>query len=370
MSKPTATEKNVAEDSGQHDPAGSETAGLVQGLASTAQTMSSSLQSMQQALIGNMQQAAQMTMSMNMMMEELVKRAVQVGVHTERLRLPQNLSSSPDAAATSYRPRYRCALRVTISNKSPIPLLKMATKLWFSKRIPSQSSSTAVSVLSGAHGLTDESQIEILPLNKRSSKKPITSEDNDPYLLVFSETRGALPESLDTSVEPLVQGSLGSSAYLPSGATANATLELSVSALEQLNGAISIEFASPGTGGTLSVAHRFGIRLLHLVDCNYVAAVEAAPTVLTRQLDKLTGIPAVIVDIGRIREVFAVPPADGIAPGALLLFDLCLADCTIGLQIDSISHDSQSVVCEWISSIGDNQTLLSLVPLLAEELNM
>ncbi|KAJ2093551.1 hypothetical protein GGI09_005793, partial [Coemansia sp. S100] len=105
MSKPTATEENAAEDSGQHDPAGSETAGLVQGLANTAQTMSSSLQSMQQALIGNMQQAAQMTMSMNMMMEELVKRAVQVGVHTERLQLPQDLSSSPDAAATNYRPR-------------------------------------------------------------------------------------------------------------------------------------------------------------------------------------------------------------------------------------------------------------------------
>ncbi|KAJ2860478.1 hypothetical protein GGH94_005492 [Coemansia aciculifera] len=368
MSKPTATEKNAVEDSAQHDPANSETTELVQGLASTAQTMSSSLQSMQQALIGNMQQAAQMTMSMNMMMEELVKRAVQVGVHTERLRLPQSLPSSLDAAATGYRPRYRCALRITIGNKSPIPLLKMTTKLWFSKRIPSQSSTATIPTRSETQGRTDENQIEISPLNRRSDEKPTTFEDSDLYLLAFSDTQGTLPESLDMSVEPLVQGTLGSSTYLPSGATANATLELSVSALEQLNGAISIEFASPGTGGTLSVAHRFGIRLLHLVDCNYVAAVEAAPAVLIRQLDKLPGISAVTVDIGRIREVFAVPPADGIAPGALLLFGLSLADCTIGLQIGSIAHDSQSAVCEWISSIDDDQTLPSLVPLLAEEL--
>ncbi|KAJ2816844.1 hypothetical protein GGI24_005598 [Coemansia furcata] len=369
MSKPAATDNSTADDSPEHVPVNSETTDLVQGLASTAQTMSSSLQSMQQALINNMQQAAQMTMSMNMMMEELVKRAVQVGVHTERLRQPYNSHLPPDATATtSYRPRYRCALRITVNNRSPIPLLNMTSKLWFSKRIPSQASTTLLSTFSETNGRTDESQIEISSLSKNLDEKPTTVEDNDAYVLAFDDIQGALPESIDTSVEPLVQGTLGSSTYLPSGATASATLVLSVRALEQLNGAISLEFASPGTGGTLSVAHRFGIRLLHLVDCSYVATVKAATTLLTRQLEKLSGIPAVTVDIGRIREVFSVPPADGIAPGALLLFGLPPVDCAIGLQIESISHDSQSAVCEWISSIGDHQTLLSLVPLLAEEL--
>ncbi|KAJ2414201.1 hypothetical protein GGI10_002550, partial [Coemansia sp. RSA 2530] len=152
------------------------------------------------------------------------------------------------------------------------------------------------------------------------------------------------------------------------GDTASSTLVLSIRKLEQLNGAISVEFVSPGTGGTLSVAHRFGIRLLHLVDCSYVAAAEAGPALLAHQLDELLGSPTISVDLGRIREVFAVPPADGIVQGALLLFTLPLAGHMVGLRVGSVSHDSQSAVCEWVSSIGDHQAVLSLVPRLAAEL--
>ncbi|KAJ2729502.1 hypothetical protein IW152_005601 [Coemansia sp. BCRC 34962] len=368
MSEPTAPERNAAEDSAQHhDPANSETTDIVQGLASTAQTMSSSLQNMQQALLANMQQAAQMTMSMNMMMEELVKRAVQVGVHTERLRLSSNLSM-PSDTSTSSRPWHRCTLRVAINNRSPIPLLKVTTKLWFSKRALSQSPTTIVSNGSGTQDRADESQIEISPQSRSSDDKPTTLVDREAHLLAFSSAQGVLPEAVDTRVEPLVQGSLEPSSYLPSGATASATLVLSVGKLEQLNGTISVEFVSPGTGETLSIVHRFGIRLLHLVDCSYVAAAEAGPALSAQQLDGLPGIPTVSVGLGRIREVFAVSPAAGIAPGALLLFTPPHAGYMIGLRIGSISHDSQSAVCKWISSISDNQVMLSLVPRLAEEL--
>ncbi|KAJ2627523.1 hypothetical protein H4R22_004363, partial [Coemansia sp. RSA 1290] len=60
MSDPKESEKQT-EESGE----------IVKGLSQTAQTLGSSLQAMQSALIGNMQQASQMMQSMNHMMEEL-----------------------------------------------------------------------------------------------------------------------------------------------------------------------------------------------------------------------------------------------------------------------------------------------------------
>ncbi|KAJ2322737.1 hypothetical protein GGI00_005835 [Coemansia sp. RSA 2681] len=365
MSNPANNAENAEEDSAPHTP---EAAELVQGLASTAQTMSTSLLNMQQALLGNMQQAAQMTMSMNMMMEELVKRAVQVGVHAERLSL------LPDTAAiaTGGQPRYRCALRVAVRNKSPIPLLKMTASLWFSRRVPPLSSvapKTGTPAHSGTRDQADECQLEISQLGKSANEMLAASEDSDTVQMALGKAKGVLPDSIDTSALPFAQATLGSSTHLPSSAEAGALLVLSVSALEQLNGAIAVEFASPGTGGTLSVSHRFGIRLLHLVDCRFVACSSVSQTLLTRRLRQMPNVSAIAVDILHIRKMFAVPPADGIAPGALLLICMPRADCAIGLQIASISPDLQSATCTWMTSpLIDAQGLLSLVPLLEEEL--
>ncbi|KAJ2885845.1 hypothetical protein IWW38_005280, partial [Coemansia aciculifera] len=105
-----------------------------------------------------MQQAAQMTMSMNMMMEELVKRTVQVGVHAERLPLASDTANN--------RSRYGCVLRVSVRNKSPIPLLKLKAKLWFSRRVPLDSTS----ILLKSHDRADECQLEISSLDKRTAE--------------------------------------------------------------------------------------------------------------------------------------------------------------------------------------------------------
>ncbi|KAJ2741478.1 hypothetical protein GGI20_005161 [Coemansia sp. BCRC 34301] len=355
MSNSADNAENTEEDRVQHS---SDAAELAQGLASTAQTMSASLQNMQQALIGNMQQAAQMTMSMNMMMEELVKRAVQVGVHAERLLL----APASAATASSNIPRYSCALRVTVRNKSPIPLLKMTASMWFSRRVSS--------LQSEAQGQTHECQLEILSLGKHANEMLAAPRDSDAFQLKLDDVKGVLPDSIDTSALPFAQASLGSSTHLPSSAEAGALLALSVSTLEQLNGTIVIEFVSPGTGGTLSVTHRFGIRLLHLVDCRFVDCSSAGQALLHHRLSKVANVTTVAIDILRIRQVFAVPPADGIAPGALLLFSMPCADCTIGLQVDSISRDSQSATCTWMVSPLpiDDEDLLSLILLLEEEL--
>ncbi|KAJ1863134.1 hypothetical protein LPJ78_004260 [Coemansia sp. RSA 989] len=101
MSDPKEPEKQT-EESGE----------IAKGLSQTAQTLGSSLQAMQSALIGNMQQASQMMQSMNHMMEELVRRSVQVRIF----------------AKPSLNPGFNTHLNITIYNRSPIPLQNLSIK--------------------------------------------------------------------------------------------------------------------------------------------------------------------------------------------------------------------------------------------------
>ncbi|KAJ1817019.1 hypothetical protein LPJ56_002180, partial [Coemansia sp. RSA 2599] len=106
-----------AKDTGREEDMGADAANpVMQGLSDTAQTLGASVQAMQQVLLGNMQQAAQMTLSMNQMMEELVKRAVHVSVISQ----PSHQTGS-------------CSLVLRITNRSPIPLSRLTTKLWFAR---------------------------------------------------------------------------------------------------------------------------------------------------------------------------------------------------------------------------------------------
>ncbi|KAJ1731083.1 hypothetical protein LPJ61_002708 [Coemansia biformis] len=299
---------------------------MVQGLSDAAQTIGLSLQVMQRALVGNMEQAAQLTLSMNRMMEELVKRSVHVGVFARR-------SSEAPRDATGYR----TGLAVTIKNGSPVPLQGAHVKLWFAPRRSQL-----------AHPI--QAQLAL-------------AEDCACGIALGPSSGGLSDDGCGPESEPFVQTTQG--VDLASGATAEALAVLSVDALEQLSGRIAVEFPSPGTGQLLRVEHRFGIHLLQLTTGSFIRADAATDTAALVPVD---GARPVDVELGGARDLFAVPPADGIGHGCVLAVGV--GGSLLGLRVRDVHADAPTATCEWVAAAGALPELLELVPRLAEELRV
>ncbi|KAJ1781137.1 hypothetical protein LPJ59_007113 [Coemansia sp. RSA 2399] len=160
-----------------------------------------------------------------------------------------------------------------------------------------------------------------------------------------------------------------------SGATAEAAVRLSVSALKQMDGQITATFISPGTGTPLSVSHRFGIHLLHLTANQrcFIAAKDVAHKLGGRTIEELPSIdsqsPGSSVDLAYLRNAFLVPPADGIDVGSVFVL---LADgngaVVLGMRISSIDAGSQQAECTWVGE--SDQTTLDILPLFAKEISL
>ncbi|KAJ2715054.1 hypothetical protein H4R19_001414 [Coemansia spiralis] len=294
------------------------TGDMVQGLSDTAQTIGHSLQLMQRALVGNMEQAVQLTLSMNQMMEELVKRSMCVGVFARR-----PAAVPPGALA------YHTGLVMSVKNGSPVPLQGAHVKLWFT---PHRSQ------------LAHEVHAQVEPMTGGIALAPksgrLPSAECGPESEPFAQTAEALG--------------------LASGAAAEAHIVLSVDTLEQLSGRIAVEFPSPGTGQLLRVEHRFGIHLLQLAACSFVHADAAS-------LVAVDGVEHVDVDLGRARDIFAVPPADGITPGSVLAIQV--GESRLGLRVRSIHDNAPVALCEWVAEVSCcSANVRGLMPRLADEL--
>ncbi|KAJ2084009.1 hypothetical protein H4R24_000357 [Coemansia sp. RSA 988] len=293
---------------------------MVQGLSDTAQTIGASLQAMQTVLVGNMQQAAQMTLSMNNMMEELVKRSVQVSVFAHK---PSDFADTRG---------YRINLQISVSNKSPIPLQNAHIRLWFCPR---------------------------QELYKKGVN--MVSKQKDDSHMVFEQSVAQLPDKFEDAL-PFIQTVDGF--CVASGATTETELELDIDVLHQLNGRISLEFSSPGTGHQLSVSHRFGIHLLQLVECFFVrdqsALEEAGLAVVPDSL-------SVKVDLARMRSLFRVPPADGVGIGCLL----CVRthEILLGLRVIAVVENARTASCEWLATTAATSAKQELIQHLTEELS-
>ncbi|KAJ2374092.1 hypothetical protein IW150_003291 [Coemansia sp. RSA 2607] len=287
-------------------PAHEDTSSGIRGLADTAQTLGSSVQAMQQVLLGNLQQAALMTSSMNQMMEELVRRAIHTTVDAQ---------SAP----------HGCSLHVRVHNRSPVPLSSLTLRLWFSPRRP----------LAEALGVR------------------------------ISGTEGALfagvvgDEVMSAGSEEEVSVKYRAQTSLASGAVCDGKLHLEVARPLQIAARISVGFASPGTGQTLAVENRFGIHLSQLMRCAFAAddgSLEADVLEDTEMLD---------LDLAAARTVFAIPPAVGIVPGTLLT--AAFGQHRLVLRVTSVSDDLRSARCQWLTSDAD---LIPLIPALSEELSV
>ncbi|KAI8319269.1 hypothetical protein GQ54DRAFT_299472 [Martensiomyces pterosporus] len=291
-------------------------AGIAQGLSDTAQNIGASLQAMQGALISNMQQAAQMTMSMNMMMEELVKRALQISV-----------IACPLEQEESGSPRYQTVLDIKVRNRSPIPLVDMAVKLHFAP----------VSPLACPVNLS----LNAVPQSNSGTRAQTAGSGRGQ--LVFSDVAKTLDEQRCKDDSPFAEST---PTVLASGAEAAAQVALGIDALEQLSSQISVEFVSPGTGKSLVVTQRFGIRLLNLVGCRFVSAAGVKEL---EQLDEVPGVDAISVDVRSMRELFAVPPADGVGVGSVFVLNIDEA-AQLGLRVHGIAADALTAQCTWVAA--------------------
>ncbi|KAJ2454463.1 hypothetical protein EV183_001464 [Coemansia sp. RSA 2336] len=276
---------------------------IVKGLSQTAQTLGSSLQAMQSALVGNMQQASQMMQSMNHMMEELVRRSVQVHIF----------------AKPSPSPGFNTHLNITIYNRSPVPLQNLTIGLTLTSRAP----------------FTDAS---------------LSVDDTNGIFKCMQTACGSWD----------LQAKEG---LLVKDGTLTSTLNVVLDKPSQLNGHISVQFASPGTKDPLQVNHRFGIQLLQLIPCSFACnsdAIEYADLKTVDQHQDVIGL-----DLNKAREVFAVPPSQGISKDSLLL--LQFADDTLALQITGIAADKPTAQAKWLTTIQDS-AIISLIPYLEQEL--
>ncbi|KAJ2780664.1 hypothetical protein GGI15_003455 [Coemansia interrupta] len=290
-------------------PAHGDTPSGVRGLADTAQTLGSSVQAMQQVLLGNLQQAALMTSSMNQMMEELVRRSIHTTVEA--------------------RPAPRgCTLHVTVHNRSPVPLTSLKTTLSFTPRTP-VSEPLGLALRGGDAGLFAGVMVDG----------------------VFQKTRDCGGEQKEVLVECSVEQGLAS------GAVCVGEVRVHVGRPVQLGGRVSVGFASPGTGQILSVENHFGIRVAQLMDCSYAADGRVLS-------DALEGAGTIDIDLATARSVFAIPPAQGVSPGGVL--SASFDEDRVLLRVISVSDDQQSALCRWLKP--ENNSLLPLVPTLTEEL--
>ncbi|PIA18266.1 hypothetical protein COEREDRAFT_13837 [Coemansia reversa NRRL 1564] len=312
MSQSSSNENN-SNSNKQPNTSSEQTGGsneLVQGLSNTAETIGASLQAMQTVLVGNMQQAAQMTLSMNKMMEELVKRSVQVSVFAHKR---SNISG------------YQINLRIAISNRSPIPLQNAHVRLWFCPR-----------------QILDKYHIRMRVVNKK-----------DNVVMLFKQSIGDLPDKCDGMSFTQTEREI----CVDSGSTTETELELEIDRLQQLNGRIALEFISPGTGQQLSVSHRFGIHLLQLADCFFA---RNQSTLEDAELSVVSDTLPVNVDIARMRSIFGVPPADGIDIGCLLV--VRTHEFLLALRVVTVLPNARTAICEWLATTptvhSDTQDLI------------
>ncbi|KAI9499898.1 hypothetical protein BX070DRAFT_255614 [Coemansia spiralis] len=320
---------------------------FINALSNSTEAIGSSLQTMQKALVGNIQQVAQLTLSMNMMMEELVKKAVRIGVFAAKpTRNPENSS-------------YSTALCISVTNNSPIPLVNMAAKLRFALRFDA------------ADG---EQEIKLSSAPSRKSEPSEPSEQKKE--LLFSEQSTRLNRR-NIEDENAFMEQQSKPMNLGSGGSAEATLTLSADTLLQLDGQILVEFLSPGTGSLLAVNHRFGIHIMHLLgnQCWFCSAKDVA--------DKLKGqaeafLPAEStssfdIDLSYMRRAFSVPPANGIEKGSIFVFSIS-SSFIFGLRVLDIVNDSSIATCEWITMAAENTRPLPekqafLLSLLSDEIS-
>ncbi|KAJ2225313.1 hypothetical protein H4R99_002989 [Coemansia sp. RSA 1722] len=284
------------------------------GLSDTAETLGASVQAMQQVLLGNMRQAAQMTLSMNQMMEELVKRAIHVSVICQ----PSTQTGT-------------CNLLLRVDNRSPIPLIQLTTKLWFTRH--GQERETG--------GLTVTCVDDDVDLEKSLLGGSVKNS-----MVLLDEA--ALDE------QPFVTGTYRNT--LASGLVSESLVAVETEWPVQIAGKIAVEFVSPGTGNTLSVSHRFGLQVRQLMPCWFeqeCSSVAANPESLS-----------IGINIEKARSIFEVPPTRGICVGSV--FKMGSDSEYLALRIDSISDDCKTASCAWLSS-SDNTRLNALIPVLTEE---
>ncbi|KAJ2515843.1 hypothetical protein GGI11_003637 [Coemansia sp. RSA 2049] len=349
-------------------------------LSDSTVAIGASLQNMQQMLVGNVQHVAQMTLSMNSMMEEMVKRAISTGVFagpdTDVLEHGKEDSGSD---------RFSAALRIFVTNNSPIPLVGMRATLLFSQykskdRIDDHSAqsrrgvriaSTYVSSLvSGGEDPGEGARKE--PFLEFETLKPTSLPPVD---------NGTHDRDKSCSVE---QNSKPTS--LSSGVTARSAVRVSVDQLRQLDCQITITFTSPGTGNAVSITQRFGVYLMHLflgANRRYYCAAEDVAAKLGGQIEPVLPTDgqssSIHVDLIYLRSAFCVPPADGIGVGSvfIIMTDRSTGGLVLGLRVVDIDAELQRAECEWISgSVADDREYLSkdelgnILPLLAKELDM
>ncbi|KAJ2559879.1 hypothetical protein EV175_000113 [Coemansia sp. RSA 1933] len=318
------------------------TSSYVNALSDSTGALGASLQNMQRVLLGNMQQVALMTQSMNTMMEELVRRAITIGVFAQ--------PSSSSARDHQKGGAYATVLRITVANNSPIPLVGMKAVLRFAQRNDTvveglQVTSSPVSV-AAAEGRA-QTLIEFQPL--AATALPPGADDGQP------------PSSVHQQSDPV---------NIVSGATGASAVCLSTSVLAQMDGQITVTFTSPGTGTPLSVSHRFGVHLMHLLASQRrFIPPPSSESGLGTYLDlELEGIS---IDLAYLRRAFAVPPADGIAVGSVLVLVSDAAEAMVlGLRISDIGAGSQYADCNWVVSTQQPEHILTVVlPLLAREIS-
>ncbi|KAJ1663780.1 hypothetical protein EV178_004669 [Coemansia sp. RSA 1646] len=361
------TETNTETDTGNNT--------YVNALSDSTVAIGASLQNMQQILLGNMQQVAQMTLSMNTMMEEMVRRAISIGVFAK--------ASAPQApeAEESVGSLYSSVLRISVTNNSPIPLVNLKASLHFAQR---NSNSDAAQSKQSV-------RIASSPVCMPASSEQETSANvkiNPVIEFEPLETTTLLP------VDAGAQDEGGSSAVqqeskptnIGTGATAESAVCISVDALKQLDGQITVIFISPGTGTPLSVNHRFGVHLMHLIggtNQRYFCAAKDVARKLEDHSIKVPPLmdspgPSITIDLAYLRNAFSVPPVDGIDVGSVFVLLSDHNSIMLGLRVSSIDAGSQHAECEWIgdrdgaAAVGEplsDQAASDVIRLLSQEIS-
>ncbi|KAJ2847544.1 hypothetical protein GGI22_005946 [Coemansia erecta] len=357
-SQATSSADRTADDNQQGEQDADNT--YVAALSDSTVAIGASLQNMQQVLMGNMQQVAQMTLSMNTMMEEMVRRAISIGVFAEA-----SSSCCSNSTTAPGEDKYSAVLRISVANSSPIPLINMKASLRFAQRKSDSAQSIRIAstpVRMPAPGTPETNgrrkiSIEFAPLDATTLLPANSASAQDD-----GGSSAAQQESNPASVA--------------SGATAEASVRLSASALKQMDGQITATFISPGTGTPLSVSHRFGVHLLHLTANQrcFIAAKDVARKLGGRAIEAIDSQSSgSSFDLTYLRNAFVVPPADGIDVGSVFVL---LADgngaVVLGLRVSSINARSHHAECTWIGEPERggvlDQTTLDIIPLFAKEI--
>ncbi|KAJ2607938.1 hypothetical protein H4S08_004645 [Coemansia sp. RSA 1365] len=178
--------------------------------------------------------------------------------------------------------------------------------------------------------------------------------------MLFKQTIGDLPDNCDVSFTQTER-----EICVDSGTTKETELDVEIDKLQQLNGRISLEFSSPGTGQLLSVSHRFGIHLLQLADCFFA---RDQSVLKDSELAVVSDTLPFNIDIARMRSIFEVPPADGIDAGCLLV--VRTHEFLLALRVVTVLPNARTATCEWVATAHTaNSDTQDLIQHLVEELS-